>query len=111
LTGQVASFTPPAGSSPSSASSRDPNIPKRPQNPFFQFCKEKREEVAQHVLQTDGVQLSKKELTKLLAQKWNQLTIDEKQVYNEKFEEERIQYNIQMADYRNKKDRHSNSDY
>jgi len=99
-----------ASAATSPGGSRDPDIPKRPQNPFFQFCKEKKEDVAQHVLDTDGVQLSKKELTKLLAQKWSELTVDEKQVYNEKFEEEKLQYNIQMADYnRNRKDRQSNS--
>jgi len=83
--------------------SRDPNLPKRPQNPFFQFCKEQRDNVAEQVLAAEGIQLSKKELTKLLAQKWNELSLDEKQVYNDKFEEERIHYNIKMADYKRSK--------
>ena len=38
-------------------SGRDPNQPKRPQNPFFQFCKEQRDSVAQQVLAAQGVEL------------------------------------------------------
>ena len=52
---------------------RDPLLPKRPQNPFFQFCKEKRETVAQDVFRSQGVNLTKKELTKILANQWNSL--------------------------------------
>ena len=59
---------------------KDPNLPKRPQNPFFQFCKEKRDEVSQEVLHSQGVNLTKKELTKILANQWNSLDNDEKQV-------------------------------
>ena len=59
---------------------RDPNLPKRPQNPFFQYCKEKREEVAKEVLDTQGINLTKKELTKILANQWNTLDSDEKMV-------------------------------
>ena len=59
---------------------RDPNLPKRPQNPFFQFCKEKREEVAKEVLNTQGINLTKKELTKILANQWNTLSSDDKMV-------------------------------
>ena len=63
---------------------RDPNLPKRPQNPFFQFCKEKRDEVAQEVLHAEGVNLSKKELTKLLANRWNTLDSNDKMVSTDK---------------------------
>lgn len=59
---------------------KDPNLPKRPQNPFFQFCKEKREEVAQEVFNSQGVNLTKKELTKLLANQWNSLDNGDKTV-------------------------------
>ena len=59
---------------------RDPNLPKRPQNPFFQFCKEKRDTVAQDVFRSQGVNLTKKELTKILANQWNSLDSNEKMV-------------------------------
>merc|ERR1719402_178852 len=83
---------------------RDPNLPKRPQNPFFQYCKEKREIVAQEVYQSQGVNLTKKELTKILANQWNSLDATAKQIYNERFEEEKAGYTVKMEVYRKLKD-------
>jgi len=88
---------------------RDPNLPKRPQNPFFQYCKEKREVVAQEVYQSQGVNLTKKELTKILANQWNSLDSNDKQIYNERFEEEKAGYNIKMEVYRKLKDESEHS--
>jgi len=88
---------------------RDPNLPKRPQNPFFQFCKEKREIVAQEVYKSQGVNLTKKELTKILANQWNNLDSNEKVIYNERFEEEKAGYNIKMEVYRKLKDESEHS--
>jgi len=83
---------------------RDPNLPKRPQNPFFQYCKEKREVVAQDVFRNQGVNLTKKELTKILANQWNSLDSTAKQIYNERFEEEKAGYTIKMEVYRKLKE-------
>merc|ERR1719350_453072 len=83
---------------------RDPNLPKRPQNPFFQYCKEKREVVAQDVFRNQGVNLTKKELTKILANQWNSLDATAKQIYNERFEEEKAGYTVKMEVYRKLKD-------
>jgi len=83
---------------------RDPNLPKRPQNPFFQFCKEKRDTVAQDVFTGQGVNLTKKELTKILANQWNSLDSNDKMIYNERFEEEKAGYNIKMEVYRKQRD-------
>jgi len=88
---------------------RDPNLPKRPQNPFFQYCKEKREVVAQEVYQSQGVNLTKKELTKILANQWNSLDSNDKVIYNERFEEEKAGYNIKMEVYRKLKDESEHS--
>jgi len=88
---------------------RDPNLPKRPQNPFFQYCKEKREVVAQDVYQSQGVNLTKKELTKILANQWNSLDSNDKVIYNERFEEEKAGYNIKMEVYRKLKDESEHS--
>jgi len=82
---------------------RDPNLPKRPQNPFFQFCKEKRDAVSHELLQINGVNPTKKELTKLLASQWNSLDSSEKTIYNERFEAEKAGYNIKMEAYRKSK--------
>jgi len=83
---------------------RDPNLPKRPQNPFFQYCKEKRDVVAQDVFKNQGINLTKKELTKILASQWNSLDATAKQIYNERFEEEKAGYTVKMEVYRKLKD-------
>ena len=57
---------------------RDPRLPKRPQNPFFQFCQEQRSRVQRDYLHQHGEQLSKKELTRLLAHKWREIGSEEK---------------------------------
>merc|ERR1719341_3042162 len=80
--------------------SRDPNLPKRPQNPFFQYCKEQRDVVAQDVFKNQGINLTKKELTKILANQWNSLDADQKQIYTDRFEEERAGYTVKMEVYR-----------
>jgi hypothetical protein len=83
---------------------RDPNLPKRPQNPFFQYCKEKREVVAQDVFKNQNINLTKKELTKILANQWNSLDATAKVIYNERFEEEKAGYTVKMEVYRKLKE-------
>ena len=59
---------------------REAGKPKRPQNPFFQFCQDQRRKVAAEHLQERGEQLSKKELTKVLAERWRALPAEERKV-------------------------------
>jgi hypothetical protein len=59
---------------------REPGRPKRPQNPFFQFCHDQRKKVAAEYLLEHNVDLSKKDLTKILAEKWRGLPAEEKKV-------------------------------
>ncbi|XP_026679460.1 TOX high mobility group box family member 3 [Diaphorina citri] len=82
--------------------SRDPNAPKRPANPFFQFCQEQR------TLLTDtqtkaGPQTndpSKQEITKELAKKWNALSHDERKIYYDKYEQSKIKYKADIEEYK-----------
>lgn len=62
---------------------RDPNAPKRPANPFFQFCQEQRTIVMERLnseLKPGEPEPSKQELTRQLAIKWKTLTSEDKQV-------------------------------
>ena len=79
---------------------KDPRLPKRPQNPFFQFCQEQRNRVQKEYLRQNDVNLSKKELTKILAQKWHEMGAEQKQIYNLLFEEEKKLYAENMSKYR-----------
>ncbi|XP_068249087.1 uncharacterized protein [Palaemon carinicauda] len=81
---------------------RDPSAPKRPSNAFLQFCQEQRDATTAQYLQT-GRPLDKKQLTKILAARWNVLPEDEKKVYIEKFERDKERYSEERKMYENRK--------
>lgn len=56
----------------------DPNAPKRPANPFFQFCQEQRPKVMERL--AGEPEPSKQELTRQLATTWKSLTSEDKKV-------------------------------
>ncbi|KAK7869606.1 hypothetical protein R5R35_003391 [Gryllus longicercus] len=63
---------------------RDPNAPKRPANPFFQFCQEQRPIVMERLgmeQKSGDAEPSKQELTRQLASKWNTLPPEDKKVW------------------------------
>ena len=62
------------------AKEREAGKPKRPQNPFFQFCHDQRKKVAAEYLRERSEELSKKELTKVLAERWRALPTEERKV-------------------------------
>lgn len=62
---------------------RDPNAPKRPSNPFFQFCQEQRQIVMEQLnaeLKPGEAEPTKQELTRQLAIKWKSLSTPDKKV-------------------------------
>lgn len=62
---------------------KDPNAPKRPSNPFFQFCQEQRQILMEQInseLKPGEAEPTKQELTRQLAIKWKSLTANDKQV-------------------------------
>ncbi|CAG9773937.1 unnamed protein product [Ceutorhynchus assimilis] len=88
-------------------SERDPNAPKRPSNPFFQFCQEQRQPLMEQIcseLKPFEVEPSKQELTRQLAIKWNSLSTSDKKVYVDRYERSKEKYNAQMEDYKKTKE-------
>lgn len=59
---------------------KDPNAPKRPANPFFQFCQEQRPIVLDSMIMQGKKEPSKQDLTKQLAANWNVLSRKDKKV-------------------------------
>lgn len=57
----------------------DPNAPKRPANPFFQFCQEQRPRVMERL--AGEPEPSKQELTRQLATTWKSLSSEDKKVF------------------------------
>lgn len=81
---------------------RDPNAPKRPANPFFQFCQEQRPIVMERLgmeQKSGEAEPSKQELTRQLASKWNTLPPEDKKVYYDMYEKSKEKYAVEMQLY------------
>lgn len=82
----------------------DPNAPKRPANPFFQFCQEQRPKVMERLgSEPKGeVETSKQELTRQLANRWKTLAAEDKKVYYDMYERSKEKYAAEMQVYTNR---------
>ncbi|XP_008551517.1 uncharacterized protein LOC130672233 [Microplitis mediator] len=78
----------------------DPNAPKRPANPFFQFCQEQRPRVMERL--AGEPEPSKQELTRQLATTWKSLTSEDKKVYYDMYERSKEKYVAEMQKYNKK---------
>ncbi|KAL7286542.1 hypothetical protein TKK_0019170 [Trichogramma kaykai] len=78
----------------------DPNAPKRPANPFFQFCQEQRPRVMERL--AGEPEPSKQELTRQLASTWKSLSFEDKRVYYEMYERSKEKYIAEMQIYQKK---------
>ncbi|CAG2059881.1 unnamed protein product [Timema podura] len=93
------------GSKPSEKAEKDPNAPKRPANPFFQFCQEQRPIVMERLgseSKTGEQDACKIELTKQLASQWKTLTPEDKKVYYDMYEKSKEKYAMEMQIYTNR---------
>lgn len=82
---------------------KDPNAPKRPPNPFLQFCQEQRALVRNEMtneLQPGAPEITKQELSRKLASKWRELNEENKQVYVGKYETSKQKYTQDMISYK-----------
>ncbi|KAJ8972061.1 hypothetical protein NQ317_010930 [Molorchus minor] len=82
--------------------------PKRPSNPFFQFCQEQRQILMEQIsaeLRPGEVEPSKQELTRQLAIKWKSLSVSDKKgkVYVDRYERSKEKYVAEMEEYNMKK--------
>lgn len=78
----------------------DPNAPKRPANPFFQFCQEQRPRVMERL--AGEPEPSKQELTRQLAITWKSLSSEDKKVYYDMYERSKEKYVAEMQIYNKK---------
>ncbi|XP_034942236.1 non-histone protein 10 [Chelonus insularis] len=78
----------------------DPNAPKRPANPFFQFCQEQRPRVMERL--AGEPEPSKQELTRQLATTWKSLSSEDKKVYYDMYERSKEKYVVEMQKYHKK---------
>lgn len=73
---------------------KDPNAPKRPANAFFMFCQLERGK-----LRESHQDASLSELTKMLGLQWKDMSAEEKQVYYDMYETDKLRYEKEMSSY------------
>jgi high mobility group protein 20A len=85
--------------SPNSAQKRrkkDPHAPKAPLNGYLVYFNEERAE-----MRSKNPQMSFGELTKIIAAKWKDLPVEDKQKYINEADVDKERYNKEMVDYKN----------
>jgi len=73
---------------------KDQNAPKRPLTGFFRFA----QSIRKYVEAETGLKGIK--VTPMLAQRWRQLSEEEKNVYNSEFKEEMVEWKKQYQAYK-----------
>ncbi|CAH1763649.1 20380_t:CDS:2 [Entrophospora sp. SA101] len=74
---------------------RDPNAPKRPRNAFLIYCQNQREQAKEENQNNKGFQ----GVTRILSQKWKDLPEDERKIYFEMYNKEKLRYEKEMSSY------------
>ncbi|XP_050422665.1 uncharacterized protein LOC126834628 [Adelges cooleyi] len=82
-----------------STEKKDPNLPKRPANPFFRFCQEQRPIVLDQIIMSGEGEPTKQDLTKRLAITWNTMGHNDKKVYYDMYERSKEKYAADMEEY------------
>ncbi|KAL9642794.1 hypothetical protein ABK040_009869 [Willaertia magna] len=80
-------------------SNRDPNQPKKPKTGYFIFCDEHREAVKEEL----GGKKPASEVSKVLGQRWNALTKEQKQTYLDRTKDDMQKYKKDMEVYKQNK--------
>jgi hypothetical protein len=78
---------------------KDENAPKKPAPAFLRWSSVQREE-----LKDELGQLSVTEKAKELGRRWGVLSEEQKQIYQDKYDQEKIDYDIKMKEYRHSED-------
>lgn len=85
---------------------KDPNAPKRPSNPFFQYCQDQRQNLMEELaadLKPGECEPSKQELTRQLAIRWKSMSLNDKKMYVDMYERSKEKYAVELSEYKMKK--------
>lgn len=82
-----------------STEKKDPNLPKRPANPFFRFCQEQRPIVLDQIIMSGEGEPTKQDLTKRLAITWNTMEDNDKKIYYDMYVKSKEKYAADMEEY------------
>ncbi|KAL6450661.1 NHP10 Non-histone protein 10 [Candida maltosa Xu316] len=76
---------------------RDPDLPKRPTNAYLIFCEMEKERIKQ-------VDPNATDLSKSMSDAWRVLSQEERRPYYELYEDDKVRYDREMAEYNQKKE-------
>jgi len=91
---EMANYTP-VGGVKRKKNKKDPNMPKRALSAFFFFCADERASIKQK-----DPTLSVGEVAKILGARWAQVPAENKQLYEQRAEQDKARYEKEMAIYR-----------
>ena len=72
----------------------DPNMPKKPNTPFFQFCAHRRD-----AIKAQYPKFSATEITQLISKEWKELPRERIQEYQDKYKDMYREYKVKIEDY------------
>ncbi|KAK7110615.1 uncharacterized protein [Littorina saxatilis] len=78
---------------------KDPNAPKKPANAFLLFSGQRRTVIQEEYFKEHKEEITHHEMTRRLAQQWNNLSQDDKKLYYELYEQEKERYEQEMREY------------
>ena len=95
---EMSAYTPPSGEGGRKRKKKDPNAPKRPLSAFFLFCADERPAV-----KVVYPNYSVGDVAKELGDRWNKVSADVKQKYEQKANKDKLRYEQDMNAYKAKK--------
>ena len=76
----------------------DPDMPRKPITPFFQFCAHRRDKI-----KAQYPKFSATEITQLISKEWKELPKEKIQAYQDKYKDMYREYKIKIEEYNHKK--------
>lgn len=81
---------------------RDPDLPKRPTNAYLLFCEQEKERLRQQ--QQEDPENNTRDLSKAMTEAWKALSEEDRKPFYKLYEEDRVRYQKEMAEYNQKKE-------
>ncbi|KAI5966087.1 NHP10 [Candida margitis] len=81
---------------------RDPDLPKRPTNAYLLFCEQEKERLRQQ--QQEDPENNTRDLSKAMTEAWKGLSEEDRKPFYKLYEEDRVRYQREMAEYNQKKE-------
>ncbi|XP_064648366.1 uncharacterized protein LOC135500685 isoform X2 [Lineus longissimus] len=76
-----------------------PVLPRKPVHVFVMFSDQHKDAIRVEYKDEHGTDIDQHELSRILAEKWNSLSMEEKAIYQEMYEKEKLRYERRLREY------------